>query len=75
MLLENFHGMIAKSRVQIVELAALIGRRGLDRERLTERLHEGRNRLKRGGLQGQCQFAPLATTFVLESAIKLMAAL
>jgi O-antigen/teichoic acid export membrane protein len=31
--------------------------------------------VKRGGLQGQCQFAPLATTFVLESAIKLMAAL
>jgi O-antigen/teichoic acid export membrane protein len=30
--------------------------------------------VKRGGLQGQCQFAPLATTFVLESAIKLMSA-
>jgi O-antigen/teichoic acid export membrane protein len=31
--------------------------------------------VKRGGLQGQCQFTPLATTFVLESAIKLMAAM
>jgi O-antigen/teichoic acid export membrane protein len=30
--------------------------------------------VKRGGLQGQCQFAPLASTFVLESAVKLMSA-
>jgi O-antigen/teichoic acid export membrane protein len=31
--------------------------------------------VKRGGLQGQYQFAPLATTFVLESAVKLVSAL